>query len=50
MACLELTHCAAALLVQDGKLLPGQKGLSMSEEQWGKLVSGMPALTQALGK
>jgi hypothetical protein len=35
--------------LQDGKLLPGQKGLNMSEEQWSKLVAGMPALTQALG-
>ena len=30
-------------------MLPGQKGLSMSEEQWGKLVTGIGALNQALG-
>jgi hypothetical protein len=45
---LHLMHSAAAM--QDGKMLPGAKGLSMSEEQWAQLVNNMAVINQALGK
>jgi hypothetical protein len=35
--------------VQNGQLMPGQKGLSMNREQWQKLVAGMDTLTAQLG-
>jgi hypothetical protein len=41
--------CTLLLLLQDGKLLPGSKGLSMTGEQWGKLVDGIPGLNAQLG-
>jgi hypothetical protein len=37
------------LLLQNGELLPGSKGLSMTGEQWGKLAAGMPGLNAQLG-
>jgi hypothetical protein len=37
------------LLLQNGELLPGSKGLSMSGDQWSKLVAGMAALNAQLG-
>eukprot|EP00775_Hariotina_reticulata_P004659 gene4659-4912_t len=33
---------------KDGKMLPGQKGISMSREQWAKLQAAMGALTDRL--
>ncbi|GBF94481.1 hypothetical protein Rsub_07015 [Raphidocelis subcapitata] len=35
---------------KDGKELPGSKGLSMTTEQWGRLVAGAPALDALLAK
>ncbi|WIA32807.1 hypothetical protein OEZ86_005989 [Tetradesmus obliquus] len=35
---------------KNGELLPGSKGLSMTGEQWGKLVAGMPGLNAQLEK
>lgn len=33
---------------KDGELLPGKKGIALSEEQWAKLLAGLPALAAAL--
>lgn len=44
-ACNACAHAAS----QDGKWLPGQKGLSMTAQQWALLRAGMDGLTQALG-
>jgi hypothetical protein len=34
--------------LQDGKMLPGQKGISMNGDQWAKLKAAMSALTDQL--
>ncbi len=33
---------------KDGRLMPGQKGISLPEEQWARLVGGLPTLAAAL--
>jgi hypothetical protein len=50
LACNSSWHLMrAAAAVQDGKMLPGTKGLSMSEDQWSQLVNNMAVINQALG-
>lgn len=36
------------VVLQNGELKPGSKGLSMNREQWQKLVAGMDSLTAQL--
>lgn len=33
---------------KDGSLLPGQKGISLPEDQWAKLLAGLPGLQAAV--
>lgn len=33
---------------KDGQQLPGQKGISLPEEQWTRLLGGLPGLAAAL--
>lgn len=33
---------------KDGQLAPGSKGISLPEEQWARLVAGLPGLAAAL--
>jgi hypothetical protein len=42
-----LLHAAS---LQDGQQLPGQKGISLPEDQWAKLLSGLPGLAEALDR
>lgn len=33
---------------KDGQQLPGQKGISLPEDQWARLLGGLPGLAAAL--
>lgn len=33
---------------KEGQMLPGQKGISLPEEQWARLLGALPGLTAAL--
>lgn len=43
-----VTFCFVCL--QNGQLLPGAKGLSMTRDQWNKLVEGMEKLNAKLAQ
>lgn len=45
-----IAHTRDCTHTQDGKELPGQKGLNMSLEQWGKLVEGAPIIDALFNK
>lgn len=48
LACRPRTRPPAACPVQDGEMLPGKKGISLPEEQWTRLLAGLPGLVAAL--
>lgn len=41
-----LTPCSE-YYEKGGEMLPGQKGISLPEEQWARLLSGLPGLAAA---
>lgn len=40
---------AFSWLQKDGEQKPGSKGLALSQDQWQKLLAGLPSLSNALG-